>query len=208
MPMTPTSILDAPGQAARIGPNAVTQLLLALRQAGWEALTGPLFRRAGAGDWIADPPSAMVDAERVARVHQAVRATLPPADAQAVLAEAGRLTADYLLANRIPRPAQAVLKLLPASLASHTLVPAIRAHAWTFAGAGRFTARAGSPSVFEIAGNPLCAGERAGAPVCAWHTAVFQRLFAALVSPAVRVSEETCEASGGACCRFVARWRS
>lgn len=191
---------------ARIGPNAVTQLLTALRGQGHAALAGPLFGRAGAADWFAAPPHEMIDAARVARIHQSVRRELPPGEALAVLQDAGRLTAEYLLAHRIPRPAQIVLKALPPLLAAKTLVPAISRHAWTFAGAGTFTAHAGRPTVFAITGNPLCAGETASAPVCTWHAAVFQRLFAELVARSARVTEESCEACGGECCRFVVAW--
>lgn len=123
-----------------------------------------------------------------------------------ILTEAGRLTADYLLANRIPWPVQAILRHLPDRIAARALAAAIRSHAWTFAGSGRFAVRDGSPTVFEIAGNPLCAGEQATAPVCAWHAAVFGRLFRALVSDRTQVTEEACSASGDAVCRFVIDW--
>jgi len=143
----------------------------------------------------------------VARLHQTVRSVAPEGEGMLLMAEAGRLTADYILAHRIPRPAQALLKILPARLAARVLVPAIGAHAWTFAGSGRFSGCAGPPTVFELTGNPLCAGERATEPVCAWHAAVFQRLFQVLVSPAARVAETSCEARGDSCCRFVLDWR-
>lgn len=203
--------IDAAGSAtatdtARIGPNAVTRLAEALIGCGHGALATPVFAAAGVADWLARPPSAMVAAQRAGRLHAALRDALPPAEAATVMAEAGRLTANYLLAARIPRPAQAVLRLLPPSFAARALVPAIRAHAWTFAGAGRFVARAGRPTMFEIAGNPLCALDRAGSPVCAWHAAVFERLFQALVSSEARATEIACEACGDASCRFLVAW--
>jgi divinyl protochlorophyllide a 8-vinyl-reductase len=123
-----------------------------------------------------------------------------------ILIDAGTRTADYILANRIPKLAQAVLKLLPAPLAARALAAAIAAHAWTFAGSGRFSVLRGNPMLLEIAQNPLCAEDRAGAAICAWHTAVFQRLFQALVSPAARVVETACEGQGDSCCRFAVSW--
>jgi divinyl protochlorophyllide a 8-vinyl-reductase len=51
--------------------------------------------------------------------------------------------------------------------------------------------------------NPLRAGERAAAPVCAWHAAVFECLFRALASPRVQATETACEAAGDGCRRFV-----
>jgi divinyl protochlorophyllide a 8-vinyl-reductase len=214
MALTSTASIDARGSAAghsasapaNIGPNAVTQLLAALSAGGLDHYVGSLFAAAGTADWLAEPPAVMVDEQRVARLHQTVRLLLPAQQATAVLADAGRRTADYILANRIPKPAQFVLKLLPPPLAARALASAISAHAWTFAGSGRFSFRPGKPMVFEIAGNPLCADERAGAPVCIWHAAVFQRLFEVLVSSAASVVETDCEASGDASCRFEIDW--
>jgi divinyl protochlorophyllide a 8-vinyl-reductase len=189
---------------ARIGPNAVIQLAAALRAAGQDALAAHVFTACGVPEWRDHPPGDMVDERRVARLHQAVRATVP--DAPAILSDAGRRTADYLLANRIPKPAQALLKILPARPAAAILVAAIRRNAWTFAGSATFAAHTANPTVFEITRNPICAGEHAAAPVCDWHAAVFERLFQALVSRKARAVETLCEADGGACCRFEVGW--
>ena len=194
----------AAADPARIGPNAVIQLTAALRAAGQSALAAHIFTACGVPDWLDHPPGNMVDERRVARLHQAVRGTVP--DAAAVLRDAGRRTADYLLANRIPQPVQALLKILPARLAAAVLVSAIRRNAWTFAGSGTFAAHSANPTIFEITHNPVCAGERAPAPVCDWHAAVFERLFQALVSRKATAVETLCEASGGACCRFEVGW--
>ena len=192
--------------APAIGPNAVTQLVPALTRQGFAAMVPQLFAGAGVAGWLADPPAAMVDERMVAALHRTLRAGLPPEQTSLVLAEAGRLTADYLLAARIPGLAQAVLKLLPASLAASLLVGAIKAHAWTFAGSGRFSALGGKPLILEITNNPLCAGEHAAAPICSWHAAVFRRLFEVLVSRDVRVDEIDCEGRGDDACRFSIDW--
>jgi divinyl protochlorophyllide a 8-vinyl-reductase len=165
-----------------------------------------VFAGAGVAGWLADPPAVMVDEHLAAGLHRTLRARLPVEQASLVMAEAGRLTADYLLAARIPASAQAILKLLPAFLSASLLVGAIKAHAWTFAGSGHFSARSGTPLLLEIRNNPLCAGEHAPAPVCAWHAAVFRRLFEVLVSRDVRVDEIDCEACGGSACRFSIDW--
>jgi divinyl protochlorophyllide a 8-vinyl-reductase len=186
----------------QIGPNAATQLLAALRGAGLERFAADLFMDAGVPVWLHRPPADMVDAAEVAKLHHTLRARLPIAVADAVLAQAGRLTADYLLAHRIPKLAQRVLRLLPARLAAMALVPAIRSHAWTFAGAGLVSARVGRHVVIDIAGNPLCRGLSDSEPICAWHRAVFQRLFTELVSRDASVVETRCEARGDPSCRF------
>ena len=199
-----TITLEAP---ARIGPNAVLQLIATLKSRGFGRRVESLFAAAAVPDWLMSPPVDMIDETGVARLHRTVRGALTEEDAQDVMAEAGRRTADYLLANRIPKPAQTLLRFLPARLAAEILVRAIRANAWTFAGSARFTAKAGSPTVFTLQGNPLCSGEIAAAPVCAWHAAVFERLFQVLVSPRCRARETHCEAAGDPFCRCEVAWR-
>ncbi len=189
----------------RVGPNAVLQLLAALRQFGLGGRVAPLLEASGAAEWEDGPPQAMVDERRVARLHQAVRSGFAPVLSRRLLEEAGVRTADYLLSARIPRLAQVVLRALPAWLSARLLVAAIGRHAWTFAGSGRFSARAGRVVTLRIEGNPFCVGERAMAPVCDWHRAVFQRLFAVLVSPDCQVIETECEATGGQACCFKIR---
>jgi divinyl protochlorophyllide a 8-vinyl-reductase len=193
---------------SRIGPNAATQLIPALHRSGLDVVSPAVFAAAGVPEWLEQPPGAMIDEIIAGRLHRAVRAALSSREATTVMRRAGTGTADYLLAHRIPRPAQFLLKLLPAPLAARLLVRAIRAHAWTFAGSGRFTAHVGRTVVFEMQDNPLCAGEHAQAPVCVWHAAVFQRLFQVLVSPHAQVTETDCAAAGGPVCRFVVDWRT
>lgn len=147
------------------------------------------------------PPSdaGLMPEGPAARLHHAVRETLGPA-APWVLAEAGRATGDYILAHRIPRAAQAVLRTLPAALSAPLLKAAIAKHAWTFAGSGQFSTRPGL--VFEIARNPVIAGESSPTPLCHWHAAVFERLFRTLVDDRLRAQETGCCACGDHACRF------
>ncbi|MCX7684195.1 MAG: bacteriochlorophyll 4-vinyl reductase [Acetobacteraceae bacterium] len=109
-------------------------------------------------------------------------------------------TADYLLAHRIPRPAQWLLRALPARLAAPPLLRAVARNAWTFAGSGRVFVTPGPPAVIEIEANPL-----ATAP-CHFHLAVFTRLFRTLVHPQAEVHETLCCGSGAAACRFAISW--
>jgi divinyl protochlorophyllide a 8-vinyl-reductase len=205
---SPATETGADPAVAEIGPNAVIQLIHALDAAGLEPAASEIFSEAAATDWLAHPPTAMVDERPVAAIHQAVRRLLPPQQASSILQDAGLRTGEYILAHRIPKLAQTVLKLMPASIAARMLTKAITAHAWTFAGSGKFSAKAGKTVTFEIAANPLCAGEHADHYVCIWHASVFQRLFQTLVSPYTRVTETACGAHGDACCRFVADWTS
>ena len=110
-----TITLEAP---ARIGPNAVLQLIATLKSRGFGRRVESLFAAAAVADWLMSPPVDMIDETGVARLHRTVRGALTEEDAQDVMAEAGRRTADYLLANRIPKPAQTLLRFLPARLAA------------------------------------------------------------------------------------------
>ena len=83
-------------------------------------------------------------------LHAPVGCFLPSAE------EAGARTADYIIANRTPRPAVLVCCAnLPARLAAPLLMMAITKHAWTFIGAGvvrGILAGGGSPL---IAATPM-----------------------------------------------------
>jgi divinyl protochlorophyllide a 8-vinyl-reductase len=193
-------------EAARIGPNAVTRVAEALRASHGEARARAVFAACGLAHHLDHPPEAMVAEADVALLAAALRRTLPEEQARHVAARAGRATGDYLLAHRIPRPAQAVLRALPARLAAPLLLAAIRRHAWTFAGSGRFVARAGRPVQLAIAGNPMCRGIVAQAPACDYYAATFERLFRVLVHRRASVVETACTACGADACRFAIDW--
>jgi divinyl protochlorophyllide a 8-vinyl-reductase len=190
---------------ARVGPNAAIQVIAALRRRG-----DGVARRVAAGAdlsrWVDAPPTEMIAETDAAHLHAAVRELLAADEARAVLHEAGVATADYLLANRIPKPAQWALRLAPAPYAARWLTQAIGANAWTFAGSGRFSAKVAGQAIYEISGNPFCAEAVASTPMCIWHVGVFERLFTRLVSRRTRVIETECCAAGSSCCRFVLRW--
>jgi divinyl protochlorophyllide a 8-vinyl-reductase len=178
----------------------------ALRARVGVAATQAMFGRAGLLHHLQCPPEAMVEEAEVRALHSALREQLGPDEATAVACDAGRRTAEYLLAHRIPRPVQAVLQRLPAAMAARILLAAIRRHAWTFVGSGVFVARAGSPVVLTIRNNPLCRDLAANTPVCDFYAATFERLFTVLVHSGSRVRELACEACGDAECRFEIRW--
>ncbi len=191
---------------ARIGPNAITRVADALRADIGEAGTGGIFSLAGIRSYLEDPPQGMVAESEVIRLHWLLRLQLGDARAGRVAREAGRRTADYLLAHRIPNHVRLLLRMLPAALASPVLLHAISRHAWTFAGSGRFTARNGHPVQLEIAGNPLCRGTFSSHPVCNYYAATFEHLFRALVNARSTATEIACEAAGAPACVFEVGW--
>lgn len=191
---------------ARIGPNAILQTMAAIEaRHGPDAARG-LLAAAGLGGYVGAPPTIMVPEQEVIRLHQRLRRSLTPEAADAVSREAGARTAHYLLLNRIPRPAQWILKLLPPVTAARLLLKAIGGHAWTFVGSGRFSGSAGMPTVLTIEECPLARGEQADHPVCAYYAATFEGLFRALVHRDARCIETACVAQGAPACRFEVRW--
>jgi divinyl protochlorophyllide a 8-vinyl-reductase len=189
-----------------IGPNAITRVAEALATVPGGATARRIFHRAGLDHRLATPPAAMVPDVEVAALHAALRAELGLEEARAVGRLAGRLTAEYVVANRIPRAARGVLRLLPAGLAARLLLPAILRHAWTFAGAAHVTATPGPPLRIRLAGNPVCRGARAEEPLCDYYAAAFEGMFRALVSRHAVVREVACEATGAEACLFEISW--
>lgn len=191
----------------RIGPNAITRVAEVMTARAGQGATQALFEQAGLARHLAAPPQHMVDEADVRALHAALRQRLGPTAAREVARAAGERTAEYLLARRIPRPVQALLKRLPAPLAARVLLAAIRRNAWTFAGSGDFEARAGAPCVLTIRRNPLCVDVHEDTPGCEFYAGTFERLFVTLVHPDTRVHEVCCERCGGDACRFELAWR-
>lgn len=211
--VAPPVAADGPGRdgapVARIGPNAILQVAGALRALHGDAETAAVFAAAGLETHLEHPPEAMVDERDVIALHAALRGRLAPRDLERVVREAGRATGDYLLANRIPRAAQVLLKGLPAGLASRVLLTAIGRHSWTFAGSGWFDAqpaRGGRPLTVSISDCPMCRGVSAAVPVCDYYAATFERLFRELVHRDVAVAETACCARGEPACVFTITW--
>jgi divinyl protochlorophyllide a 8-vinyl-reductase len=198
--------MHAAASQARIGPNAITRVAQALPPRVGNERTRALFARAGLSAYLQTPPEDMVDEAEVLRLHMVLRSDLGEALAAQVASTAGTLTADYLLQRRIPKPVQALLKIMPAPLAARVLLMAITRNAWTFVGSGRFEVRRAPQLQILIHDNPLCRGVKTETPACDFYAAVFSRLFAVLVHPRAEVVETACEAQGDKACIFEPRW--
>lgn len=182
-------------EPGRVGPNAVIQLSHALEALNGANAADAVFAAAGCTKLRAQPPAAMIDEAVPAALFAALWSTLPETAAEAAAAEAGRRTADYIIAHRIPEFARRILGLAPRRLATRLLLHAIRRNAWTFAGSGQcaITTR---PAAIFIADNPIAT------PDCVWHQAVFERLFRRLVDARARVRHTACIRAGAGACRF------
>lgn len=205
--MSTAGVMTAADCPARIGPNAVTRMAEALRALYGETMAARIFAAAALTDMLRHPPEVMIDERDVARLHRSAHAALGATAAAAVARDAGARTGTYLLAHRIPRPVQWILRGLPAGLAARVLVVAIGRHAWTFAGSGEFGVRWQRRGVrLSIAQCPLCREVVASDPACDFYCATFERLFGELVRAGSTVTEVTCQACGGGACVFEVRW--
>ncbi|TCT18208.1 bacteriochlorophyll 4-vinyl reductase [Thiobaca trueperi] len=190
----------------RVGPNAIIRVAEALEARQDRAAVIDLFRLAGLEGYLDALPTAMVDEQEVTALQAALRQQLGITAAREVARDAGLRTGDYLLANRIPRPAQTLLSILPPRLASRALLKAIRGNAWTFVGTGIFEANPSHPPRLTVTDSLLCRGASATEPLCDFYAGTFERLFRRLVHPDSLVTEIACHATGAPACIFEVRW--
>jgi len=196
----------AHANAGLIGPNAIIRVAETLRERLGEETARDIFARASLEPRLLTPPESMVPETEVGALQTALFEGLPQADAKKIAFESGLRTGDYLLARRIPKFAQFVLKLLPPRLAARALLSAIGKNSWTFSGSGTFEAKPGYPVLVSIAHCPLCRGRHSDEPQCDFYAGTFQRLFETLVSRNTSVREIECEAVGGSACIFEIAW--
>jgi divinyl protochlorophyllide a 8-vinyl-reductase len=191
-----------PAEGARlIGPNALIQTAAALHELERESAAAVL-QAAGEPLVREHPPEDMVDERRFAAMVTTLVRELGEARAERVLVRSGSLTADYLIANRIPQPFQWLVRRLPRDLGLRLLLGAIASHAWTFAGSGRFRydLRGDGHVELEIEDCPACRGLVTEQPVCGFYAGTFERLFRRLIDDRLRVRNAGCQACGGARC--------
>ena len=177
MTASPASVTPE-SEEPRIGPNAITRLGEALAADPAAGDAAPVFRRAGLAAALESPPADMVPQGDVIALYSALDSALGSETAARIAADAGRRTGAYLLAHRIPKPVQAVLRPLPSALAGPVLLRAIQRNAWTFAGSGE-VAIAGRGAQFRVTftNAPTCAVSA----IRAFYAGTFERLFRELV---------------------------
>ena len=171
-------ILPRRREGALIGPNAVLQTVAVIEERLGHAETVAILADAQ----ITRLPSGehMIPEIEALRLHRWL-ALHDPLDALEIAEEAGARTADYIIANRIPRSAGWLLRRLPARLAGPLLMAAIRKHAWTFVGAGAFAPA--DAWHFTIDRAPAHDRLPPSESLFVWYAAVFTRLYRTLVAP-------------------------
>jgi len=188
---------------ARIGPNAVIQVAAEVQARFGVDRTAALVH--GATGYALDAlPTEMIDEQQAQALTRALVRDMGLSLATNILRAAGHRTGDYLLANRIPRPAQWAIRLAPRQVGLHLLLRAMPANAWTFAGSGHFVVARDRPIpdlVFESCA--MCKDMHEPQPMCDFYGGTFERLIRALVSRFAGVEEVECMALGHPRCRFV-----
>lgn len=199
------STLDVKAEpGAKIGPNSLIQTVRALKEVYGERKTFELLRKGGQGNLIEHLPGEMVDEQAFISLAKMLYETLDTKQALKILRRSGQFTAGYLLENRIPRPVQVLLKLLPDAISLKILLTAIGKNAWTFAGSGTYSFVTGkAPTItiqHSILGKALVP---ASETVCSYYAGTFERLLQALINPRCEVQETGCLATGSDKCTFV-----
>lgn len=183
----------------RIGPNAVLQSWRALDELEDATTAARVRARAGLAETL---PDGMIPEAWFLRVIDALRGELDADRAERVLRRAGMYTAVYVANRRIPATVRTILGVLPARVAIPILFTAFRKHAWTFAGAGRFSAEGDYPGTLVLDGAPTCRERRRGDRMSgAYYEAAFEGLLR-IASANVHVREVACQAAGAPRCRF------
>jgi divinyl protochlorophyllide a 8-vinyl-reductase len=198
--------MTSPEAAGRIGPNAIIRTVEVLRETLGDARTAALLRDAGLDGYERELPQEMVPESEVTSLFATLYRELGVRSAREVAQSSGERTGEYLLANRIPRAAQAALKLLPATLASRGLLAAIRGNTWTFAGSSRVLLTDGRPALVSFSDCPLCRGLSAESSVCHYYASTFERLYRVLVHPGANAAEISCQAAGAPACTIEIRY--
>jgi divinyl protochlorophyllide a 8-vinyl-reductase len=174
---TETRILARRRSGALIGPNAVLQAVRVMEERLGRAETRAVLVDAQ----IHALPSGdhMIPEVQALRLHRWL-ALHDPMGCFVIAEEAGARTADYIIANRIPKAAVWLLRHLPPSLAAPLLMAAIRKHAWTFIGAGAFAPQGAWAFTIDRSG----ADDTVPLPdsLFLWYAAVFTRLYRELVA--------------------------
>lgn len=180
---------DRSASTARIGPNAIFQLLESVREAHGSRAAFHLLGAAGMEGYVYGLPHSMVPEGEVTALYAALQRQYGSAEAAKLSEVAGLRTADYLLAHRIPKLAQRVLETLPPPLASRLLLKAIGHHAWTFSGSARFGWKYGRPLEVWLDGGAWLNSRTARAAARSFYGAVFERLFQKLVARTTTLGE-------------------
>jgi divinyl protochlorophyllide a 8-vinyl-reductase len=187
--------------SAKIGPNAIIQTVVALRERYGEPEANAILERGGQAHLCTQLPEHMVDEGQFHTLVRALLAELGPEPTHNLLYESGERTARYLLQHRIPRPFQALVKRMPRLLGLRLFMWAIGQHAWTFVGSGQFR--------FVVEQQPvihLNVSYPSVPAVASFYGGTFTYLIQVLIDPQATVQTSASDAAGTLDCRYTLVW--
>jgi len=188
--------------ANKIGPNSIIRTVEALKETYGIPKTNEILEKVGKSIFISSLPSEMIDEEEFHSLAVGLHNFLGTEQANKILKRSGQLTAGYLLQNRIPKPAQRILGILPRSIGLKMLLTAIGKNAWTFVGSGNYTFVVGKTPQITIHNCLACRGVQSDIPVCSFYASTFETLLQSIIGKNIMVNEATCIAQGNPCCSF------
>ncbi|MEE4154591.1 MAG: bacteriochlorophyll 4-vinyl reductase [Erythrobacter sp.] len=179
----PLSALPEAMAGPLIGPHAVIHMAESMAERLGPWATAAVLASAQIEE-VPQADGGMIPEIEALRLHRWLLLK-EPVEGFAITREAARRTADYIIANRIPGAAVALLRALPARIAAPLLMRAIARHAWTFIGGGAFLAE----SAWSFTIDRTAAEDPMPVPdsTFEWYGAVFERLFQRLVAGDCRI---------------------
>lgn len=196
---------ESTGEApARIGPNALIQTVAALQERFAPSCVEEILKAAGEGNLLNEQPETMVPERRFADMVGALADKLGVGTGREVLHQSGRLTADYLLANRIPKQFQASLKFLPRRLAQWVLLTTIKQNAWTFIGSGEFTYHHALSRTPQI---QVASCVHPASVSCGFYGGTFERLVQKLINSGAHMRWDVKGSGDESCCVYTFEYR-
>lgn len=180
-----------PTVGAKIGPNALTQTVRALREVMSESQLADLLQQCNQEFLLHEAVAEMVDERAFGALVETLAAELGVEQARQVLYRSGQLTAGYLLRHRIPRPFQWLLRPLPHRPALKLLLMAISQHAWTFVGSGDFRYNVDRTTRLTVA-TPI----RPAEAVCGFYGGTFAHLIQVLINAQARLETSVSRQDG------------
>lgn len=194
--------MNAAASTGLIGPNSIIQTVAALEEI-YGPLRGRAIRRSGKPlGWLDRLPDSMVNERQFHALVETIVGQVGAEEAGRVLHRSGQLTAGYLLSHRIPRPMQALLRVLPRRLGLKILLSAIRRHAWTFAGSGSFDYALGDRSLITLSSPVLGSDPAVAGAVCHYYRSCIAELLKTLVDLRIVLVDLACQARRDQHCRY------
>jgi divinyl protochlorophyllide a 8-vinyl-reductase len=188
--------------SGKIGPNSLIQTVQSLKDFYGEEKARRILQEGGQGHLLTYQPHEMIDEGQFITLARMLYRDLGLTEALTVLRRSGNLTGEYVLKNRLPRPVQFIIKLLPQKLALKMMLTAIGKNSWTFAGSGTYTFTTGSKPQIFIQNTILRHAVEADRPACSYYRGAFETLLKTLVSKRLEVEEVECGAAGADRCVF------